>query len=412
MNGVDLAKILKISAASTPGIGDWRIMDLDIDGGGIPPGGTDPLADTAIGGGGGVDQVTILRVEAKNLSTGFGFDANLLDRFNRGTNPANTGHTLYDQVAIADSFAHDMVGGSGGNGMFLYAKRLMLLGNTISNTSNAEHNVRAQFVDRGVIQNNVFSYASETKALLSLRAATFEKPGVTFPGVTSKVVVSDNAFRSVQQATPITIWPSSQAQNQRINNVIFERNFFLGDSDTQAALSVSASEVTVRNNLFNMTGATSKCMGFSRRGTLIPIQEQIRVYNNTCFSDSVHGLGMVILGKDLDTVIVKNNLGSALNSTGTVRLLEDRGVGGTPGLVGGSGTFGNSSDLDMTNTDPNFVNGSGTYLLPGDFNLGAGPAIDAGLAFPADPNAPPVFSDFFMVARPVGASTDMGATEQ
>ncbi len=405
VNTTDLSKIIKISTPSTPGIGDWRIMDLDIDGGGSP------LADTTsgIGGGGGTDQVTILRVDIRNLSTGFSFDGNLLDVFNAGANP---GHTIYDQLAISDSFAYDMVGSSGSNGMFLYAKRLMLLGNTIVNTASAEHNIRVQFMDNGVIQNSTFTQASETKALLTVRAAPFGNTGVTSPGVTSKVVISDNLYKSVLQATPITIWPSSETQNQRINNVIFERNFFLGDSATETALSVSASEVTARNNIFNMTGATAKCMSFSRRGTLIPIQEQIRVYNNTCFSDSVHGLRMVILGEGLDTVIIKNNLASAINSTGAVQFLEDRGVGGTPNLVGNGGTFGNSSDVDITNTDTNFVNGSGSYLLPADFNLGAGPAIDAGLAFPADLNAPPVVSDFFLLDRPVGASTDMGATEQ
>jgi hypothetical protein len=406
--------VLVIGSASTPNITDWRAMDLEIDGAGNPLG----IDTAAVAGGGGAHQITLLRLNAHDLKFGANFAFTLLDFFNSGGSP---GHTLWDQLAIVDTNISNLNDGSvpptfnGGNGMFLSASRLMLLGNSVSNSTSAEHNVRIQFANFGVIQNNNFAFPNVTKALLTLRSHVFGAVSVTGGGFTEKVVISDNLFQSGLDATPITIGPSNNSSDHRVRDVIFERNLSKAGAATQNALTVQADEVTVRNNILIMTGAAAyNCMVFERNG-IEPAHSQIRIYHNTCFSnDSGVGappptLRVVFLRPDVSNVTIVNNLGFAPNMITSPVFLTNTGA---TSVTGGSGTFGNSSDFQIKNTDPGFVNASGTFGTATDFLLSPGYARDGGLTFPTDPTGAPVFSDFFRITRPSGSATDAGATEQ
>ncbi|MEQ1854769.1 MAG: hypothetical protein ABMA01_24640, partial [Chthoniobacteraceae bacterium] len=91
---------------------------------------------------------------------------------------------------------------------------------------------------------------------------------------------------------------------------------------------------------------------------------------------------------------------------GDVLLFESTPCTTTPGLVGGSGTFGNSSNAQIAGTDPMFTNGSTTFVLTTDFTVAGGSyAVGGGVPVP-------VFTDIFRGLRPQGGTFDIGAAEQ
>jgi hypothetical protein len=396
--------MLGLSNGGSPTISDWRIMDLEFDGLG-------GAGSNAIVGAGGISQVTMLRLQIHDVSNGIQFSASILDFLNGCAlppcpPPPPGGHLMWDQIAVVDANIQRVVGGSGGNGMFLYAQRLALLGNFVEDTTAAEHVVRVQFVDRGVVQANDWGLPALTKTVFTLRAVDVGSGGVAGTGTTQKVVISGNRMRGGDAALPISVQPSAASTDQRIRDIIFDGNLLLAGSAAQTGFISAADEVTVRNNIFNMTaGASGNCMTFDLRGAEPPHSE-IRIYNNTCFSNGVAVGRVVTLDATTSNVTIKNNVGYAPNSAPASVFLANLGA---TGVVGGSGTFGNSSDFQIKNTSPGFLNGSGTFSTANDFRLnGASYALNTGVAVP-------VFSDIFGGAtfnRPQGAAIDQGATEQ
>jgi hypothetical protein len=388
--------VLAISGPTTPNIRDWRIMDLEFDG-------LSGVNSNGVIGAGGAQQITFVRMRIRDISNGIQFSNSILDLLNSGGPPG--GHQIYDQIAIVDSDIRRIVGGPGGNGMFLMARRLAAQGNFVEDTTAAEHVMRVQYVSGGVIQANDLGLPATLKHVLTLRAVNDGTGGVTAPNRSEKAVISDNLFRGGLAAQIVNIQPSGPSEDQRIRDIIVDGNLFRSGASAQAALLTSADEVTVRNNIFDMTGGTAfNCITHRRLG-VEPAHSEIRTFNNTCFSNSAGtgALRVVSLDSTNTNVTIRNNLGYAPNLTGASVLLLD---GGSTGVSGGGGTFGNSSDFAIKNTSPNFANGSGTFANATDFAVTAGSyAIDGGVAVP-------VFTDFFRAIRPQGAAHDIGAAEQ
>jgi hypothetical protein len=157
----------------------------------------------------------------------------------------------------------------------------------------------------------------------------------------------------------------------------------------QAALMVWAQDVTVRNNIFNLTGALDfNGMVVERRGSE-PLPANVHAYNNTFYSNSLGGFRPIqfVLGAGM---VAKNNLGYAPLST-------------SRSMVSGSALSENNTSNAGILLSPGFL--SLTPLAPLEFVLGAGsPASNAGTTVP-------VFSDFFRLERAQGGATDLGATE-
>lgn len=387
--------VLAISGPTTPNIRDWRFMDLEFDG-------LSGVNSNGVVGAGGAQQITFVRMRIRDISNGIQFSSSILDLLNAGGPPG--GHQIYDEIAIVDSDIRRIVG-TGGNGMFLMARRLAVLGNFVEDTIAAEHVMRVQYVSGGVIQANDLGLPAAAKHVLTLRAVNDGTGGVTAPNRSERVVISDNLFRGGLSAQLVAIQPSAPTEDQRIRDIIVDGNLFRSGASAQAALLTSADEVTVRNNIFDMTGGFGfNCITHRQLG-VEPAHSEIRTYNNTCFSNSADAgaLRVVTLDSTNTNVTIRNNLGYAPNLTGASVLLLD---GGSTGVSGGSGTFGNSSDFQIKNTSPNFANASGTFASATDFVVTAPSyAIDGGVPVP-------VFTDFFRAIRPQGAAYDIGAAEQ
>ncbi|MEQ1836825.1 MAG: hypothetical protein ABL858_00570, partial [Candidatus Nitrotoga sp.] len=190
---------------------------------------------------------------------------------------------------------------------------------------------------------------------------------------------------------------SENLQNdERLRDIIVERNFFTSGTATQLSLLVVSSAITVRNNIFNMTAGKYKTfVKIASPGTSPPSAE-VNVYNNTLYGGSAPVIaGNEFVGISIDStatkVAVVNNLILAPSATNPVRI-----VGTGADIV----SLNNSTAFQIK-TAPGWV--FAIPSIPSDFKLTAKSyAISAGISIP-------VFSDFFLNSRHI---YHLGATGQ
>src|SRR5205085_9644699 len=108
------------------------------------------------------------------------------------------------------------------------ARRLSFQGSLIDDTVRAEHGMRTPYIGKGVISDNNFSDAGPKKHLLTVRpppfAGTVSLPAGTY---TEQVVASENKFIGTQSAWSVTITPKNTQVDERLRDLIVERNWFV-----------------------------------------------------------------------------------------------------------------------------------------------------------------------------------------
>jgi hypothetical protein len=178
--------------------------------------------------------------------------------------------------------------------------------------------------------------------------------------------------------------------NEQVRNVIVERNWFAPHPSQQTALIVWAQDITVRNNIFNLTGALDHTgVAVDRRG-IEPPPANVHVYNNTFYSNSVGNFLPVQFVQGAG-MVAKNNLGYAPLSI-------------SPAMISGSAIIANNTTNAGILLSPGLL--GLTPVVPADFDLGAAsPAINAGAVVP-------VFSDILRRNRPMSGAVDLGAFER
>lgn len=385
---------------STSNLKDWRIMDLELTGGDGTFTGVD-----AINPGGGINQVTVLRVYAHHVNSGVRLNAPTLNFHNSTGFP---GHTLFDQMVIVDSTTNNITGFSAALSVFASATRFMMLGNSFDNNSGGEHTVRLPYIGKGVVSNNTFQGQPPTKAAFTLRSSVFGSTGVEGGIGTQYVVVSDNKFIDAVGSDFITYYGPQGAVDERVVDVITERNLYLAGggpvSGTQVGLALVGHEHTIRNNLFNTSGGRAHLA--IKILDLTVISDQIRVYNNTMYSadTDIDFIGVRVDPAETN-VTVKNNLGYAPNDTQHFMV----SCGGSPSfaLCPTLTAANNSTNTDVLSTNPNFT--ATPPVATTDWRPTAGYAIGTNNACGGAPCATsvPVWSDFFRVDQP--AARDLGA---
>jgi hypothetical protein len=418
--------ILRLSSQSTPDISDWRVMDLEIDGSLVPDAGAsyctispppaDPsLCNNIVGAGGAMKQTTFLRLSIHDTRNGFQLGDTNLDWWNNNGYP---GHVMFDQVAIVDSSVLHSIGG-GGVGVAFSGNRLSMLGNIVDDTMRTEHVVRIFYLNKGVIGNNTLSRQAPTKAVIKMHGPTWCSPGSPIGtsgrctttstdyltaeppvgvagaagGYTEQVVVSDNKLVAADGTDwTFTIRPQNAISDERIRNVIVERNWFVAGNTSSSALVINAAEVTARNNICDASnGVSHKC--FLLASTAVePPATDVHIYNNTFYSASAGNfIGVDIRAPAMNTTVT-NNLGSAPLAAAPAMVID-----------AGTNTVQGSNLLDT----PSALFVSATPAVPADFILKSlpNPARNAGTVVP-------VWSDFFRTSRPQSGVIDMGAVER
>jgi hypothetical protein len=386
--------ILQLSRASTPGLADWRVMDIEFDA-------TGHANRQAINSGGGINQLTLLRLNMHDVHNGLLLDGSTLD-FAKASNPA---HTIWDQIALVDSVTSNITGVSSALSVYASAWRFMLLGNSLDNNGGGEHTVRLPSIVGGVISNNTMQgqgSAAGGKHAFTLRADVHGDTGVEGGYDTQRVVVSDNKFIG-RAGSDFTVTYSPQGSvDERIYDVITERNWFVaggGGTGTQNSLAIFAREQTIRNNLFDTTGGRAHTAILVHDGLTVG-SNQVRIYHNTMYSnDADNDFSAVGVRSGALNVSVRNNVAYSPNDTQR-KMVEFANA--PPATVLQSG---NTPDTDVRLVDPLFTTTPPT--TPTDWKPQAGSYANTG----GDATVP-VWSDFFRVSRPLmGAARGKGAAQ-
>jgi hypothetical protein len=164
--------------------------------------------------------------------------------------------------------------------------------------------------------------------------------------------------------------PQNANDDERLRNIVFERNLISGTTGAQGGrqLLVSAVNETVRDNVFYMPGTSAHYpiygVQVAQRG-IEPVPSGAEVYNNTCFApDAV----------DTQTCVAFDNVGSlatpATNSIAKNNLFYIASGGHSVASNRGAGnTVINNTSSPTGN--PAFRNGSGKFNVISDFKPSA-----------------------------------------
>lgn len=414
-------QILVLSSRETPAIKDWRIMDLEFDG-------QSKSESVGIDTAGGIDQVLILNMNMHDVHVGIVFVDDILSAWYLGS--GLTRHTMFDEISIVDSTITPILNSTSGWRIYASATRASIQGNTLGNMiserSTGSHVLRIPYMEKGVIANNTVARPGENQLAIKLHSQGWcestsprgkctrydnEAPppiytyrsnthpiGIfsTLSGYTEKVVISDNKLIGADNPYTMSIASQNRQSDERLRDIIVERNWFISGKGTQLALYVVSSDTTIRNNIFDMTeGKYKTFINLAPPGTSPP-SANVRVYNNTFYGGSAPAIsGNEFTGISVDptsaNIAAANNLIYAPSATNPLII-----SGNAVGLVSS-----NNSTAGQLRTFPGWI--SSAPRTPSDFRLKAN-SYAAGSGQPV-----PVFSDFFLRSQP---PYNIGATGQ
>ena len=393
---------LVLSDITTPTISDWRVMDLEING--------QTLATSGVTAGGSINQVLLLRLNIHDINDGITFDVSTLDYWN--TQSGHAGQTMWDQLAIVDSRVNTIFGGvgvsqspaaSGYSGAYISAARLTFMGNNFDNANGGEHVLRTPYIGKGVVSHNYLARPDAAKHCFKLHAPSFTGTGVVGGKYSEQIVIADNTFDGGKSVQNVKLAPQNGSSDERIRNVLFERNYFLMGVGAEFGLVMEGpvSVVSVRNNIFNSSNSTDPYPAdIEINGGGMGATTSVNIYNNTLYTTSPQFKGVLLLGDPalISNVNVKNNLAyapSAANAT-----FADLSVGSN--VVGSN----NSTDVQTRSVSPLFGTVpalSATSLLATDFKPATASYATGGAPVTL------VLSDFNNALRAWGAASDLGA---
>src|SRR6185369_1898815 len=219
--------------------------------------------------------------------------------------------------------------------------------------------VRVQFGYLAVISNNTIQGQAPTKEAFTLRARIFGGPGVAAgagsSGMTQYVVVSDNKFiGNAADSWTVFYGPQAAANDERVTDVITERNWFLSGSGTQRLAELQAQNQTIRNNIFDTSGAQAHgAVEVTSNPGYVPTTwaNNFWIYHNTFFDPDViaccsGNFAAVLVQANSSNTTVVNNLAYAPNDS------QHAMISGTgTGLVQSN----NSSSVQVGTVNPNFT---------------------------------------------------------
>jgi PKD repeat protein len=350
-----------------PELDDWRFVDLAFDLGDSTGAST---GNYAYHDGGTIRRLLVLRNEFFGGFNPIVISESILDYWNGEGYPQEH----HDANAFVGCHGHDNFRRSLGH---IGGRRLMILGNLLEDTLDS-HVLRVTFAHGAVISDNDFGAPGDSfRHTVKIHGPLWEADGaVAWHQYTEQVIFSDNVIHG-SCSWPLSIGPENDHSDERVRDVVVERNVLTGDADVQCSIHVAASAVTLRNNIVDLTGqAGSLAVTVHARG-IEPPPEDVAIFNNTLYRGDAGDV-------DLDVVsgtTVMNNILFASDGSAD------------PGCSG-AGCSDNVTD------DPLLEDPAGD-----DYTLQSGsPALDAGVPVP-------VLDDFTGNARPQGGAWDAGAHE-
>ncbi len=278
------------------------------------------------------------------------FPGNALDR---------AGLDLHDGLFFVENNFVDF--GFGSSAVFVASKRLVFLGNHIEDSKEGEHIIRGQHIEKGLFAHNWLGGQRGKKAVLTIRNRNQDSACSAGCGNdTHHVVVHSNLMFTRDAATLNFVRKNKSKDTVHGHDFIIDGNFMTsypdGSSEQQIAIeAVSASDVTIRNNIVSMKSwKTYRGIEVSTSGT--------EVYNNSCYASGSKNIErFCVRFKDGDGQIAKNNV------------FWNKG-GGKPIVVGGAA----NKTKNLLATDNPFVGKN--FNSPDEFlPQSNGPLVDVGV---------------------------------
>lgn len=255
----------------------------------------------------------------------------------------------------------------GGKPNFVPINYQAILGNSIDGTGAGPGNVEALRVSACrmcVIAYNNLKNAGGAGATLKFHSGnTFNTLDGWIGQYAELTEISDNAFTGQSAAAIAELCAQNGQVDERLRNIIFERNLLAPSTGAGRSLVDCAVNSTVRDNVVNGTllnltwGFQIASRGVMSQGLKTPRPTGVEVYNNTCRGASA---GQTCVGFSN-----ANNGTAGANSFAKNNLMFDP-VGGTAVFDGGIGNTISNNTTTVT-ANPNFTNGSGTFSVISDF---------------------------------------------
>lgn len=302
---------------------DWRITDISFIG-------DKNTTGSILSGGMDIRRLLVLRVKTRGFYNPIGW---------AHWRPDETYEITENSVVsndVRDVGEYVFYGGS---------NKLTLTGNEFHN-SDTTHIARVWWSHLGVISHNKFSGSSLTNTN-GRQALKFHGPkwgtevGVAGPGMEYSLpyssmftVVSDNLFGG-SGPWPVSIGPQNDASDERLSDIIFERNRFVSDYGQLSPMNVSVAAhfagryFTIRNNLIDISYqnlTVGDCTGLEVfNSPSAPSPLGYRIYNNTIYSDEAlrNGATGIAVNAGSQDIEIKNNLISFLSGIERKSMIVD-----------------------------------------------------------------------------------------
>jgi hypothetical protein len=290
--------------------------------------------------------------------------------------------------------------------------KLVYLGNNLTdvNDNSGGHSLRWQYWENSVAANNRFGKGKTNGTTWIVHGYNVGTGGSRYLVAVDNYVVDSRG--GTFTITPQVGWTSAAPEDagaiEPIYDCLVDSNYFSNESAVAAngnMFSIQAQNVTARNNIlnnYNTTGGACINLQWLRNGITC---RNIWVYNNTGYirDGSSTAEFFLRLGSTSGNFHqwgadcwARNNLFRVIGGT-SPSTIENSNASNTTAT-----NSNNSTDGQALNTDPGWVNTSGTMSTPEDFMLtGSSYAIGAGTTVP-------VYDDAAGVVR-AGGTYDLGA---
>lgn len=385
---------IKVSDYAAAGLSDWRVCDIECNGGDFATAGDCVLVD------GPINNLLIKNMRVTKAKYGI-----------HSTNNHPTA-LICDVMGIVDCDVAEGSGvyptATGGNGVYVGAERLIMLGNNVNPNGLGEHGIRTFYSNRAVYAHNSIQDVVATKAHLSVRAPLLDSEPLGNMAYLAdggylyaeKIVMRDNYLKQTDGSiTSIGAGPVNADHGAgRVRNVIIENNYGLS-----MQIGIYGSQYTSRNNICTPPPGGERVMHSMTHLALQPDPIDVWLYNNSCFSSSADDVYLLFVnGAPMpgSTVTARNNLFYASTSGQDPDTLIY--IGTTPSLDP-TLVVTESNNTSVVQTDPDFTTTPPTtpaHYKPvtGSYAIAGGTSV-------------PVWSDFFDV-EVTGASRTLGAIKE
>lgn len=174
------------------------------------------------------------------------------------------------------------------------------------------HAIRNSHMNKTVIANNTINAGR-------LTALDLQAPEFATGSYSEYVILSDNKIIGNASSAGLSGFGAPGGTDGRIRNVVAERNWFVGGTASGEYFQLlPATDVTIRNNIFDGTASTVNMVAIiidtGGGATIAP--NNINIYNNTAYTTKTGSFSMVRVAVDTATnITAMNNLAYAPNAT-------------------------------------------------------------------------------------------------